>query len=70
MKFYGFGTPPEAFRNCMNNYDREAGRTSVQRNTFYEPIRVLESLQTATNANEAEPPSVKSKLLEDNLATA
>ncbi len=50
---------------------REVGRTPVQRNTFYEPIKVLaESLQTATTANEAEPPSGKSKVLEDNLATA
>ncbi len=46
---------------------REAGRTPVQRNTFYEPIRVLDN---PTTANEAEPPSGKSKVLEDNLATA
>ena len=46
---------------------REVGRTPVQRNTFYEPIRVLEN---ATAANEARPPAGKSKLLEDNLATA
>jgi len=46
---------------------REAGRTPVQRNTFYEPIKVLPD---ATAANEAEPPSGKSNLLEDNLATA
>jgi aminodeoxyfutalosine synthase len=46
---------------------REAGRTPVQRNTFYEPIRVLEN---ATGATEAEPPTNKSKVLEDNLATA
>lgn len=46
---------------------REAGRTPVQRNTFYEPIRVLEN---APRANEAGPPSGKSKVLEDNLATA
>ena len=46
---------------------REAGRTPVQRNTFYEPIRVLENAPAAT---EAEPPSGKSKVLEDNLATA
>jgi aminodeoxyfutalosine synthase len=46
---------------------REAGRTPVQRNTFYEPIKVWESSQAA---NEAEPPSGKSKVLEDNLATA
>jgi aminodeoxyfutalosine synthase len=46
---------------------REAGRTPVQRNTFYEPIRVLENTPAA---NETEPPSGKSKVLEDNLATA
>jgi aminodeoxyfutalosine synthase len=46
---------------------REAGRTPVQRNTFYEPIKVWESSLTAT---EAEPPTNKSKVLEDNLATA
>ncbi len=45
---------------------REAGRTPVQRNTFYEAIKVLDS----------EPPSepvendAHSKVLEDNLATA
>jgi hypothetical protein len=46
---------------------REAGRTPVQRNTFYEPIKVLESLQAgpgdASNSG-------KSKMLEGNLATA
>ena len=46
---------------------REASRTPVQRNTFYEPIRVLED---APAASETVPPSGKSKLLEDNLATA
>jgi len=46
---------------------REAGRTPVQRNTFYEPIRVLEN---APAARETEPPAGKSKVLEDNLATA
>jgi hypothetical protein len=46
---------------------RGAGRTPVQRNTFYEPIEVLPD---AAAANEAEPPSGKSKVLEDNLATA
>jgi aminodeoxyfutalosine synthase len=46
---------------------REAGRTPVQRNTFYESIKVWESLQTA---KESEPPTNKSKMLEDNLATA
>jgi aminodeoxyfutalosine synthase len=46
---------------------REAGRTPVQRNTFYEPIKVWDSVPTAS---EAEPPANKSKVLEDNLATA
>jgi hypothetical protein len=46
---------------------RDVGRTPVQRNTFYEPIKVLPD---TTAANEAEPPSGKSKVLEDNLATA
>jgi aminodeoxyfutalosine synthase len=45
---------------------QEAGRTPVQRNTLYEPIRVMKN---APAANEAEPPSGKSKVLEDNLAT-
>ena len=47
---------------------RKAGRTPVQRNTFYEPIKVL--ADGAPSANEAEPPAGKSKVLEDNLATA
>ena len=46
---------------------REAGRTPVQRNTFYEPIKILENVTTATEATEN---SVRSKMLEDNLATA
>jgi aminodeoxyfutalosine synthase len=45
---------------------REAGRTPVQRNTFYEPIKVLENPpEPAATEN-----SVRSKMLEDNLATA
>ncbi len=46
---------------------REAGRTPIQRNTFYEPIKVWESSPKST---EVEPPTGKSKVLEDNLATA
>jgi aminodeoxyfutalosine synthase len=46
---------------------REAGCTPVQRNSFYEPVKVWES---APATAEAEPPSGKSKVLEDNLATA
>ena len=45
---------------------REAGRTPVQRNTFYEPIKILEN---ATGAEPMENPA-HSKILEDNLATA
>jgi len=46
---------------------RETGRTPVQRGTFYEPIKVWDGAPTAA---ETEPPSGKSKVLEDNLATA
>jgi aminodeoxyfutalosine synthase len=47
---------------------REAGRTPVQRNTFYEPIKVLADGHLADgNANEN---SARSKMLEENLATA
>jgi aminodeoxyfutalosine synthase len=46
---------------------RETGRVPVQRNTFYEPIKVWDA---ALTASEAEPTSGKSKVLEDNLATA
>ena len=45
---------------------REAGRTPVQRNTFYEVL--AHGHQPA--ASEVGSPSGKSKVLEDNLATA
>src|SRR5882724_3790189 len=45
---------------------REAGRTPVQRNTFYEPIKILENAPAA----EIKENSTRSKVLEDNLATA
>src|ERR1700722_9031157 len=45
---------------------REAGRTPVQRNTFYEPIKILESSEHA----EIKENSTRSKMLEENLATA
>ena len=45
---------------------RETGLTPVQRNTFYEPIKILEN---ATVAEPTENPA-HSKVLEDNLATA
>jgi aminodeoxyfutalosine synthase len=45
---------------------RETGRTPVQRNTFYEPIKVWDMpLAPSTEPNEQ-----RSKVLEDNLATA
>jgi aminodeoxyfutalosine synthase len=45
---------------------REAGRTPVQRDTFYEPIKILENI----SAPDATENSAHSKVLEDNLATA
>lgn len=45
---------------------REAGRVPVQRNTFYEPIKVWD----APTAPEPAPPAGKSRVLENNLATA
>ena len=47
---------------------REVGRAPVQRNTFYDPIKIL--ADGAPAADEEEPPPGKSKVLEDNLATA
>jgi aminodeoxyfutalosine synthase len=46
---------------------RETGRTPVQRNTFYEPIKVWDDAPVTTDSLL---PKGKSKLLEDNLATA
>ncbi len=45
---------------------REVGRTPVQRNTFYEPIKVWDSTPAPAEANGEQP----SKMLERNLATA
>ncbi len=45
---------------------REAGRMPVQRNTFYEPIKILENPPIA----EATENSKRPKMLEDNLARA
>ncbi|HZL12756.1 MAG TPA: aminofutalosine synthase MqnE [Verrucomicrobiae bacterium] len=45
---------------------REAGRIPVQRNTFYEPIKILENSATT----EIKENSARSKMLEENLATA
>lgn len=45
---------------------REAGRTPVQRNTFYEPIRICDALPSATEVKA----DGHSGILERNLATA
>jgi aminodeoxyfutalosine synthase len=45
---------------------REAGRTPVQRNTFYEPLKVWDAPMPVPT----EPNDQRSKVLEDNLATA
>lgn len=45
---------------------REAGRVPVQRNTFYEPIRVWDTPGTAASDSAGE----RSKILDGNLATA
>ena len=45
---------------------REAGLTPVQRDTFYEPIRIIESGATGIAPNDSE----RSHVLERNLATA
>ena len=45
---------------------REAGRTPVQRNTFYEPIKVFENAPPPEAAGNVS----HSQVLEDNLATA
>ena len=45
---------------------REAGRTPVQRNTSYEPIKIWEE----STAAKADPNGQRSEILENNLATA
>ena len=46
---------------------REAGRLPVQRNTFYEPIKLWDGAAVGSTSEEV---TGKSKVLEDNLATA
>lgn len=66
----GATSPPLQTEADMIKAIREAGRTPVQRNTFYEPIRVLEPSQAAATTNEAKAPPGKSQVLAGNLATA
>ena len=63
----GADTPQLQTEAEMIKAIREAGRTPVQRNTFYEPIRVLPD---ALPASEAKENSAPAKMLEENLATA
>jgi aminodeoxyfutalosine synthase len=61
------GTSPQLQTEAaMLKAIREAGRTPVQRNTFYKPIKILENAP----APEATENSAHSKVLEENLATA
>ncbi len=46
---------------------REAGRTPVQRNTFYEPIKVFAD---AAQPGDLSGSPAQSNVLEENLATA
>ena len=62
----GANSPQLQTETDMIKAIRETGLTPVQRNTFYEPIKVLAD---ATAAEPAENPA-HSKVLEDNLATA
>lgn len=63
----GAQSPQVQTEAAMLKAIREAGRTPVQRNTFYEPIKVWD--ETAAPA-EPTPDDAPSKLLEGNLATA
>jgi aminodeoxyfutalosine synthase len=62
----GASSPQLQTETDMVKAIREAGRTPVQRNTFYEPIKVLADGQSG----EIKENPAHSKILEDNLATA
>jgi aminodeoxyfutalosine synthase len=62
----GASTPQLQTETDMIKAIREAGCTPVQRNTFYEPIRILDEVGTAAATESDEP----SPVLEGNLATA
>jgi aminodeoxyfutalosine synthase len=62
----GATSPQSQSEAAMIKAIREAGRTPVQRNTFYEPIRILADTGAATDTEA----SARSAVLEDNLATA
>ena len=62
----GATSPQLQTETAMIKAIREVGRVPVQRNTFYEPIRTVADPQPG----KPEPPTTRSKLLDDNLATA
>ena len=63
----GATSPQQQTEAALLKAIRETGRTPVQRNTFYEPVKVWEETPPTS---ETEPPAGKSKMLDDNLATA
>ena len=62
----GAASPQLQTETAMIKAIREAGRVPVQRNTFYEPIRTIADPEPG----KPEPPTSRSKVLDDNLATA
>ncbi|HXJ76993.1 MAG TPA: CofH family radical SAM protein, partial [Candidatus Dormibacteraeota bacterium] len=62
----GSKTPQLQTETAMVKAIREAGREPVQRNTFYEPIRLWDSPPPPEEAG----PDARSKVLEGNLASA
>ena len=63
----GAQSPQVQTEAAMLKAIREAGRTPVQRNTFYQPIKVWDGPAAPA---EPQPETGPSSLLEDNLATA
>jgi aminodeoxyfutalosine synthase len=63
----GATSPQEQTEAALIKAIREAGRTPVQRNTFYEPIKVME---TPPSADSTGSPDAQSRVLEKNLASA
>jgi aminodeoxyfutalosine synthase len=62
----GASSPQQQTEAALIKAIREAGRTPVQRNTFYEPIKVWDAESSA----EEQPDGKRSKVLDGNLATA
>ena len=63
----GANSPQQQTEAALVKAIREAGRRPVQRNTFYEPIKVWEEAAASVEADAA---GGKSRMLDDNLATA